>query len=145
MNNETEAHFFGTEKISRIIIRLAPPVMLAQLIQALYNIVDSYYVGLFSGDGLSALSAIYPIQYISIALAVGTGVGLNTLLAACYAKGRLQTARKAAGTGVALAIGLWTLFSILIALFLEYFVNLSLSSPIAREHALTYGLSLIHI
>lgn len=139
MNNETEAHFFGTEKISKIIIRLAPPVMLAQLIQALYNIVDSYYVGLFSGDGLAALSAIYPIQYISIALAVGTGVGLNTLLAACYAKGRLQTARKAAGTGVALAIGLWALFSILIALFLEYFVNLSLSSPIAREHALTYG------
>ena len=81
-----ESHFFGTEKITKIILRLAPPVMLAQLIQALYNIVDSYYVGLFSNDGLAALSAIYPIQYISIALAVGTGVGLNTLLAACYAK-----------------------------------------------------------
>lgn len=139
MNNEIEGHFFGTEKITKIIIRLAPPVMLAQLIQALYNIVDSYYVGLFSGDGLAALSAIYPIQYISIALAVGTGVGLNTLLAACYAKGRLQTARRAAGTGIALAIGLWAIFSILIALFLEHFVKLSLSSPEARDYALTYG------
>ena len=44
MANENESHFFGTEKISKIIIRLAPPVMLAQLIQALYNIVDSYYM-----------------------------------------------------------------------------------------------------
>ena len=40
-----ESEFFGTERISRILMRLAPPVMLAQLIQALYNIVDSFFVG----------------------------------------------------------------------------------------------------
>ena len=39
------AQLFGTEKISRILFRLAPPVMLAQLIQALYNIIDSLFVG----------------------------------------------------------------------------------------------------
>lgn len=139
MNNASDSHFFGTEKIIKIIIRLAPPVMLAQLIQALYNIVDSYYVGLFSVDGLAALSAIYPIQYISIALAVGTGVGLNTLLAACYAKNRLQTAHKAAGTGITLAIALWAMFSLLIVFFLKHFVELSLTSPTARDYALTYG------
>lgn len=43
-----ESEFFGTERISRILMRLAPPVMLAQLIQALYNIVDSFFVGRFS-------------------------------------------------------------------------------------------------
>ena len=36
------AQLFGTEKISRILFRLAPPVMLAQLIQALYNIIPEY-------------------------------------------------------------------------------------------------------
>lgn len=139
MANATESHFFGTEKISKIIIRLAPPVMLAQLIQALYNIVDSYYIGLFSGEGLAALSAIYPIQFASIALAVGTGVGVNTLLAACYAKNRQQTARKAAGTGIALAVALWAGFSLFIALFLENFVNMCLTSSTGRDYALTYG------
>ena len=52
--------------------------MLAQLIQALYNIVDSLFVGKYSETGLTALSIIYPLQLLMIALAVGTGVGINT-------------------------------------------------------------------
>lgn len=62
--------FFGTEKISKILLRLAPPVMLAQLIQALYNIVDSFFIGRYSDTGLTALSIIYPLQLLMIALAV---------------------------------------------------------------------------
>lgn len=55
--------------------------MLAQLIQALYNIVDSFFVGRYSESGLTALSIIYPVQLLMIALAVGTGVGINTNIA----------------------------------------------------------------
>ena len=73
--------FYGEEKISRILLRLAPPVMLAQLIQALYNIVDSLFVGRYSENGLTALSIIYPMQLLMIALAVGSGVGINTDIA----------------------------------------------------------------
>ena len=51
--------FYGTEKVSRILLKIAPPVMLAQLIQALYNIVDSFFVGKYSETGLTALSIIY--------------------------------------------------------------------------------------
>ena len=74
-----DSAFFGTERISRILLKLAPPVMLAQLIQALYNIVDSFFVGRYSGDGLTALSIIYPLQLLMIALAVGTGAGIATV------------------------------------------------------------------
>ena len=52
--------FYGTEKINKIFFKIAPPVMLAQLIQALYNIVDSLFVGKYSESGLTALS-IKPI------------------------------------------------------------------------------------
>ena len=52
------SQLFGTEKISRILRKLAPPVMLAQLIQALYNIVDSLFVGKYGDSGLTALSII---------------------------------------------------------------------------------------
>ena len=65
--------FYGTEKVSRILLKIAPPVMLAQLIQALYNIVDSFFVGKYSETGLTALSIIYPVQLLMIALGVGTG------------------------------------------------------------------------
>ena len=63
---------YGSEKISKILFKLAPPVMLAQLIQALYNVVDSLFVGRYSDSGLTALSIIYPVQLLMIALAVGT-------------------------------------------------------------------------
>ena len=46
--NTSDSNFFGTEKVSRILLKIAPPVMLAQLIQALYNIVDSLFVGKYS-------------------------------------------------------------------------------------------------
>lgn len=55
---------FDTESVWAILMRIAPPVMLAQLIQAMYNIVDSYFVGQFSSDGLTALSIVYPVQLI---------------------------------------------------------------------------------
>lgn len=42
------AELFGTEKIGKILFKIAPPVMLAQLILALYNVVDSYFVGQLS-------------------------------------------------------------------------------------------------
>ena len=74
-NVKQENDFFGTERISKILLKIAPPVMLAQLIQALYNIVDSYFVGGYSADALTALSVIFPVQLLIVALAVGTGVG----------------------------------------------------------------------
>ena len=102
--------FFGTEKISKILLKLAPPVMLAQLIQALYNIVDSLFVGRYSEVGLTALSIIYPIQLLMIALAVGTGVGINTVMAAKLGIGKGKEADEYAGVGTPLAIVLWLFF-----------------------------------
>lgn len=57
------ANFYGTEKISKILLKLAPPVMLTQLIQALYNIVDSLFVGKYSESGLTALSIISGLHF----------------------------------------------------------------------------------
>ena len=82
----TDTEFFRTEKIPKILLQIAPPVMLAQLIQAMYNIVDSFFVGKYSESALTALSVIYPLQLIIIALAVGTGVGVNTYMARLYAQ-----------------------------------------------------------
>ena len=97
-----QTDLFGTEKISKILLRLAPPVMLAQLIQALYNIADSFFVGRYSASGLTALSIIYPVQLLMIAFAVGTGVGINTVMAAKLGAGKKQKADEYAGVGMPL-------------------------------------------
>ena len=74
-----EGSFFGTTSIGKILLRVAPPVMPAQLIQALYNIVDSFFVGKYSDDALTALSVVYPWQLIAIALAVGLALYFRTV------------------------------------------------------------------
>lgn len=74
-----EGGFFGTASIGKILLRVAPPVMPAQLIQVLYNIVDSFFVGKYSDDALTALSVVYPWQLIAIALAVGLALYFRTV------------------------------------------------------------------
>ena len=58
VSDVSDGSFFETEKVTKILAKIAPPVMLAQLIQALYNIVDSFFVGKYSGNALTALSVI---------------------------------------------------------------------------------------
>lgn len=74
MTTANDTRSWGKDKISKILFKLAPPVMLAQLIQALFNIVDSLFVGNYSESGLTALSIVYPLQLLTIAFAVGTAL-----------------------------------------------------------------------
>lgn len=98
------SEFFGKENVGKILMKLAPPVMLAQLIQALYNITDSFFIGKYSQSALTALSIIYPLQLLMIALAVGTGVGVNTAMAAKYGQGESREADRYAGVGTPLSV-----------------------------------------
>lgn len=133
------AEFFGSEKISRILLRLAPPVMLAQLIQALYNIIDSLFIGRYSESGLTALSIIYPIQLLMIALAVGTGVGINTVMAAKLGEGSREKADEFAGVGTPLAIILWLMFALVCWLIMPAYAGMSTDSEAVIRDVILYG------
>lgn len=134
-----QTDLFGTEKISKILLRLAPPVMLAQLIQALYNIVDSFFVGRYSASGLTALSIIYPVQLLMIAFAVGTGVGINTVMAAKVGVGKRQKADEYAGVGVPLAIIMWALFAGICYAMMPFYARMSINSAAVIQDVITYG------
>ena len=139
MRKGTDPSFYGTESIGKVLLKIAPPVMLALLIQALYNIVDSFFVGKYSEHGLTALSVVYPIQLIAIALAVGTGVGVNTLMARFYAEKREDSANETAGCGFVISLIMWAVFALVSFLSMRFFINLSASDPLAVEYAVTYG------
>lgn len=133
------ANLFGTEKISRILLKLAPPVMLAQLIQALYNIVDSLFVGKFSDSGLTALSIIYPIQLLMIALAVGSGVGINTAMAAKLGAGNKEKSDEFAGAGTAIAVILWAVFAAVCWFIMPAYARMSTESEAVIRDITVYG------
>lgn len=131
--------FFGTEKVWKILLQLAPPVMLAQLIQAVYNIVDSYFIGRYSESGLTALSVIFPIQLIIIAVAVGSGVGVNTLLSRYSAKGLKKEIEETAGTGIFLAGISWLFFAVISVLIMRPYAAISANAQTVIEQAVVYG------
>lgn len=138
-NASAEAQFFGQEKIWKILLKIAPPVMLAQLIQALYNIVDSLFVGRYAESGLTALSIIYPIQLLMMALAIGTGVGINTAMAARFGVGKPESAQEFAGIGTPMAGILWAIFASVTWLLMPAYARLSSSSPEVISEVVTYG------
>ena len=130
---------FGNDKISKIFLKMAPPVMLAQLIQALYNIIDSLFIGQYSDSGLTALSIIYPLQLLMIALSVGTGVGINTVMAAKLGIGQTKKADEYAGVGTPLALILWVLFAVVSWCIMPAYAKMSTDSAEVVADVVSYG------
>ena len=104
MEENIRENKMGTMPIGRLLANMAAPMMVSMLFQALYNIVDSFFVGRYSDAGLTALSIIYPIQLLMIAFVVGTGVGINTVMASKLGVGKRKEADEYAGVGAPLAV-----------------------------------------
>ena len=88
-------------------------MMLSMLVQALYNIVDSMFVAQLSEAALTAVSLAFPAQNLMIAIASGTGVGINALLSRNLGEKNFEGANRVAGNGVFLAIVSYIVFAIL--------------------------------
>ena len=84
----------GTMPIGKLLVTMSVPMMISMFIQALYNAVDSMFVARLSEDALTAVSLAMPIQNVMVALAVGTGVGVNALVSRSLGEGNLRRAQK---------------------------------------------------
>lgn len=73
---ETKENRMGTQPINGLLLRIALPLIISMVVQALYNAVDSLYVSRLSQAVFNAVSLSYPIQNIMTAVASGTGAGI---------------------------------------------------------------------
>ena len=87
-----------------LIFTMALPAMVSMIINALYNIVDSIFVAQYSQSALAAVSLVFPLQTLVVAIGVGTGVGVNSLIARRLGEKRQMHANSAAEHGIALSI-----------------------------------------
>jgi putative MATE family efflux protein len=93
----------GTMSINKLLITMSVPMMLSMLVQALYNVVDSMFVAMISENALTAVSLAYPFQNLMIAVGVGTGVGVNSLLSRSLGEKRYDQVKSSACNGILLA------------------------------------------
>ena len=76
MSEELRENKMGTMPVQRLVaLHVCLPMMISMLVQALYNVVDSYFVAQISENALTAVSLVFPLQNLMIAVAVGTGIG----------------------------------------------------------------------
>ena len=111
----------GTASISKLIVSMSIPAMLSMMVQALYNIVDSFFVAKISENALTAVSLAFPIQVLLIALAVGTSMGINSLVSRRLGENRQAEADSAATHGIILGIFNWIVFAIIGIFFSRMF------------------------
>lgn len=125
--------------ILKLLLKLSPPVMLALLIQSVYNIVDSYFVAKFSGDGLTALSIIYPIQLLMLALATGTGAGVNILMSRMDGVGDIKSQNDVVKSGMFLGAVNFVVFALFGLLSIKGYYNISSNIEGVRREGIMYG------
>lgn len=119
-----EENKMGTMEMKRLILTMSFPIMISMLVQALYNIVDSMYIARVSEDALAAVSLCYPIQMIMVAVACGTGVGVNALLSRYLGEKKQKEANKVAAHGLFTAICNWLVFALIGLFFSNVFLRL---------------------
>lgn len=119
----------GTARMLPLIFSMALPAMFSMLVQALYNVVDTYYVSQYSEKAMSAVSLAFPIQNLQIAFAVGTAVGVTSLISRRLGEGRREDAESAASHGIMLGLATWLVFAVYGAFFTTPFFRLFESDP----------------
>lgn len=138
MGEQIRENKMGTMPVGKLIISMSWPAMLSMLIQACYNIVDSFFVAQLGEQALAAVTYIFPVQMLIIAVGVGTGVGINSLISRRLGAHRFEDADKAASHGYRLSFFNWAVFA-LFGLFLsKVFMNIFTDTPYILEGGTSY-------
>lgn len=140
----TENNKMREMPVYKLMIQMGIPMILSMALQAVYNIVDSAFVGNMkegSEAALNALTLVFPVQMLMVAIAIGTGVGTNALLARTLGQGDSKKAAMVAGNSLFLGVIIY----VICFLFGIFGVNAYVSSQTANPEVLSMGTSYLKI
>ena len=134
-NIQSKENKMGVMPVNRLLITMSLPMVISMLVQALYNIVDSVLVAQINEAALTAVSMAFPIQNLMIAVAAGTGTGVNALLSKSLGEKNKRMVDDTANMGVFLAICSYAVFAI-IGIFLS---RIYFAAQISDAQIIEYG------
>ena len=103
--NEVSHERLGTEPVKSLLFKMALPSVIAMIMQALYNSVDSMFVAKISSESLAAVTLAFPVTMIIGAMSTGIGVGINSSISRSLGADDVKSAGKAAANGILLGFG----------------------------------------
>lgn len=137
MENRKE-NKMGTESILKLIITMSLPSIFSMLIQALYNIVDSIFISHYSENALTAVSLAFPVQMLMMSLAIGTAIGVNSLVSRRLGEKHFDAANNAATHGMVLAFLSWCAVALLGVFLIRPYFSIFKLEPLTLQYAYDY-------
>lgn len=138
-NTKPVENKMGVMPVNKLLINMSLPMMISMLVQALYNVVDSIFVARIDENALTAVSLAFPIQNLMIAVAVGTGVGVNALLSKSLGEKNFEKVNRTAVNAVFLA-GISYLAVLMIGIFgIRIFYQSQTSDMQIINYGIQYG------
>ncbi|WMJ22112.1 MATE family efflux transporter [Paludicola sp. MB14-C6] len=127
--DQVKENKMGSKPMFGLIMTMSLPAMFSMLVQSLYNIVDSYFVAKLGTQAFTAVSLAFPIQMLILSVAIGTGIGINSVVSRRLGEGNKDKASKAATHGLFLALISGVVFAVLGILFTKMFLQVFTSDP----------------
>lgn len=128
----------GSQPVTKMLFGISMPIICSMMIQALYNVIDSMYVAHISGNALAAVSIVFPFQLLMIALATGSGVGINIVVSSFLGQKDLVNAGKAAKNSLFLGCINFTVLGISGFFLADYFVSMQTTISSITNDGVSY-------
>lgn len=131
--------FMKEKKILPLVISMSLPMVISMAVNALYNIVDSFFVAKISENAMTALSLVFPVQNLVASIAVGFGVGMNARIAFCLGAEDQAQADRATATGMLLSFVHGLILTLLCLLVMPWFLSLYTQDAQTLHMGLAYA------
>ncbi len=127
--------------VGKLMISMGIPMILSMMLQAVYNIVDSAFVGRIKDvgeDALNALTLAFPIQMLMVAVAIGTGVGMGAVVSMQLGQKKKDEASRAAGNAIFLACVIYVIFLLFGIVGVKAYISSQTSNSVVMDMAVSY-------
>lgn len=136
-NNKMD--LLGNAPIPKALMALGIPIMIGMLINALYNLVDAYFVGGLGESQMGAISIVFPLGQVVVGLGLMFGNGAASYLSRLLGRGDKDTANKVASTALYSSVLVGAIIIILATIFLKPILTLLGATDTIMPYALTYA------
>ena len=138
MDGNKKMALLGSAPIPKALMALGVPTMVGMLINALYNLVDTYFVGGLGTDQMGAVTVAFPLGQIVVGLGLLFGNGAAAYLSRLLGRGDKDTANKVASTAVYSGVAIGAIVILISVIFLEPILKQIGAIDSVMPYAITY-------
>lgn len=135
---EFKENKMGTMPMTRLIFNMSLPAIFSMTVLAMYNVVDSIFIGNYDQRGLTAVSLAYPLQLLLIAASVGTAIGVNSLVSRKLGEKDFEKANSAATHGLVMCVFTYSIFLLLGLFAVKPFMNAFSQDAVVADYGVQY-------